>query len=182
MVKKLVSVLVALVLLASTSSANAALMAYLRIKGQKSGEVKGSITQKGREGMIGVIAVDHDIVSPRDAQSGLPTGQRMHKPLRITKELDQSTPILANMMATNENIPVLELRFWRPGVTGQEQQYYTVKLTNATISEIHTVMPNIRNADGARLEAYEEVAFTYQKIEWVWTEGGIVGSDSWTGR
>ncbi|HNC96714.1 MAG TPA: type VI secretion system tube protein Hcp, partial [Myxococcota bacterium] len=57
-----------------------ALQAYLTLKGQKSGEVKGSVTQKGREGKIGVIAVSHSIVSPRDPQSGLPTGQRQHKP------------------------------------------------------------------------------------------------------
>jgi len=34
------------------------------------------------------------IVSPRDAASGLPTGKRMHKPLVITKELDLALPSL----------------------------------------------------------------------------------------
>ena len=33
-----------------------ALNAYLKMKGQKSGEVKGSVTQKGREDTIMVIA------------------------------------------------------------------------------------------------------------------------------
>ena len=32
------------------------------------------------------IAVGNEIVSPRDAASGLPTGKRMHKPFLITKE------------------------------------------------------------------------------------------------
>ena len=179
MVKKLVSLLVALMVLVSTSSANAALVAYLKIKGQKSGDVKGSVTQKGREGSIGVIAVDHQVISPRDAASGLPTGKRMHKPFRITKEIDSSSPVLYRMMVTNENIVDVELRFWRPGATGVEQQYYTVKLTNASISEVHSVMPNVRVPELARLEPYEEVSFTYQKIEWTWTEGGITTIDSW---
>ena len=42
------------------------LMTYAFLVGQKSGQIKGSITQKGREGSIGVIAVAHSIVSPRD--------------------------------------------------------------------------------------------------------------------
>jgi type VI protein secretion system component Hcp len=39
------------------------------------------------------------IVSPRDAASGLPTGKRMHKPFVITKELDKSSPTLAESAA-----------------------------------------------------------------------------------
>ncbi|HZF48038.1 MAG TPA: type VI secretion system tube protein Hcp, partial [Polyangiaceae bacterium] len=57
-----------------------ALNAYLKLKGQTQGEIKGSVTQKGREGKIMVIAVSHEIMSPRDPASGLPTGKRMHKP------------------------------------------------------------------------------------------------------
>ena len=67
-----------------------ALNAYLKLKGQKQGEIKGSVTQKGREDKIMVIAVSHEIISPRDPASGLPTGKRMHKPFVITKELDKS--------------------------------------------------------------------------------------------
>ena len=26
---------------------------------------------------------------------------------------------------------------------------------------------------------YEEVAFTYQQIDWAWNDGGITASDSW---
>ena len=39
-----------------------------------------------------VISFEQEIVSPRDAASGLPTGRRMHKPFVITKELDRSSP------------------------------------------------------------------------------------------
>jgi len=41
------------------------------------------------------ISFEQEIVSPRDAASGLPTGKRMHKPFVIIKELDKSTPMLA---------------------------------------------------------------------------------------
>ena len=68
-----------------------ALNAYLKLKGQKQGEIKGSVTQKGRENTILVFAVDHSIVSPRDSASGQATGKRIHKPFKITKEVDKAS-------------------------------------------------------------------------------------------
>ena len=115
-----------------------ALNAYLTIKGSKQGSIKGSVTQKGREGQIAVYGFQHSIVSPRDPQSGLPTGKRMHKPIFITKELDKSTPLLMTALVTNENITDFTLRFFSPTInasagTGTEVQNYTIKLTNASI-------------------------------------------------
>jgi type VI secretion system secreted protein Hcp len=161
-----------------------ALNAYLKLKGQKQGEIKGSVTQKGREGKIAVIAVSHEIVSPRDAASGLPTGKRMHKPFVITKELDKSSPLLYNVLVHNENVPEWELQFWTPQLkaasgTGVEVQHYTVKLTNANIASIAFRMANNKHPDLMKFAEYEEVAFTYQKIEWIWVDGGITAIDDW---
>jgi type VI secretion system secreted protein Hcp len=155
------------------------LNAYLKLKGQKTGEIKGSVTQKGREGKIMVIAVSHEIISPRDPASGLPTGKRMHKPMLITKELDKATPLLYNVLINNENVTEWELQFWRPSATGAEQQHYTVKLTNGNIASIAQRMPNNKNPELMKYETYEEIAFTYQKIEWTWTDGGITAMDDW---
>jgi len=156
-----------------------ALNAYLKLKGQKTGEIKGSVTQKGREGKIMVIAVSHEIVSPRDPASGLPTGKRMHKPMVITKALDKATPLLYNVLTNNENIQEWQLQFWRPSATGAEQQHFTIKLTNANIASIAFRMPNNKHPDLMKFAEYEEIAFTYQKIEWTWTDGGITAMDDW---
>ncbi len=156
-----------------------ALNAYLQLKGKKQGAIKGSVTQKGREGMIMVIALSHEIVSPRDAASGLPTGKRQHKPFVITKELDKSSPLLYNALVNNESISSWELQFWQPSATGAEKQHYTIKLTNANISSIGFRMPNNKNPELMRYSEYEEVAFTYQKIEWTWKDGGITAMDDW---
>ena len=72
----------------------AMLSGFLTLTGQKQGQIKGSVTQKGREGTIEVIGLSHSILSPRDAASGLPSGKRMHKPLVITKELDIASPLI----------------------------------------------------------------------------------------
>lgn len=161
-----------------------ALNAYLTLKGQTQGEIKGSVVQKGREGKIMIIAVSHDVHSPRDLASGLPTGRRQHKPLVITKELDQSSPALYTALVNNEVLTKFELQFWTPKVTsrsggGLEQQHYTIILTNAQICDIKFAMLNNKNPELVRYAEYEEISFTYQKIEWVWQQGNKTASDDW---
>lgn len=164
----------------------AALMAYLTIKGQKQGTFMGGVTQKSREGKIGVIAVDHDIVSPRDTRSGLATGRRLHRPIKITVELDKASPLIYNALNSNENLSEVTLDFWTPqqkaGVgVGTEVQHFTIRLTNATISDVHFVMPNIRNPELMKNTETLEITFNYQKIEWIWKDGGITATDDWGG-
>lgn len=157
-----------------------ALNAFIRIKGQKQGVIKGSVSQKGREESIMVIAVSHEIVSPRDAATGLPTGKRQHKPFVITKEVDRSSPLLYQALVTNENLPECVIQFWQPSPpTGLDKQHYSIKLINANIVSIDFRMPNSKQPEFMKLAEYEEIAFTYQKIQWLWTDGGIISEDTW---
>lgn len=161
-----------------------ALNAYLRIKGQKQGEIKGSVTQKGRENSILVIAVDHSIFGSFDSVSGQASGKRTHQPFKITKEVDKSSVPLYSALVSNENLPEWKLEFWRPksagkGGSGVEIQYFTVKLTNARVVSIHLIKPNTQDPAHISFTDYEEVAFSYRKIEWIWTDGGITAMDDW---
>ena len=156
-----------------------ALNAYLTLKGQKQGKINGSVTQKGREGKILVIAARHEIISPRDEASGLATGRRIHKPFVITKEVDKSTPLLYNCLVNNENIVDWELQFYKADRTGAEKNYYTVRLINASVSDIQFTMDNIKDPNLVRFNEHESIAFTYQKIEWEITDGGLMAVDDW---
>ena len=49
------------------------------------------------------ISFMQEVVSPRDAASGLPTGKRMHKPFVITKELDKSSPMMIRESPTKQS-------------------------------------------------------------------------------
>ena len=153
---------------------------FLKVTGQKSGAITGSVTEKGKEGTIGVIAVDHAIVSPRDPASGLPTGKRMHSPLVIVTHIDKATPLLYNSLVTNENLPTVELDYWKTAQDGSESIYFKIKLTNANISSIKQTNQNSQDDPHVNLFGeYEEVSFTYQKIEWTWVDGGITAIDDW---
>jgi type VI secretion system secreted protein Hcp len=166
-----------------------ALNAYLSLSGQKQGQIKGSVTQKGREGKIMVIAAEHQVLSPRDAASGLAMGKRQHKPFVITKEIDLSSPRLYTALVSNETITDWELQFWAPkgigasaGAAGVEIMRYSVRLTQAAICDIRFHMLNNKNPELARYAEHEEVAFTYQKIEWTWVPTALTASDSLSTR
>ena len=156
-----------------------ALNAYMRVTGETQGAIKGSVTQKGREDSMMIIGFSHEVVSPRDAASGLPTGKRQHKPITITKELDKATPLLWSVLVHNENITDWEVRFWQPSKSGQEFQFYTVQLVNASIASIRTEMLNNKYPENMQHREREHIAFTYQKIIWTFEEGGITAEDDW---
>ena len=158
-----------------------ALNAYLTLKGQKQGEIHGGVTQKGRENSILVHGFDNQIIEPTDAASGLPTGKRLHKPLAIVKEVDQSSPKLWTALVTNENLTSWILKFWAADLihAGAEKQIYTVTLTNARIISIREFMSDNQDPAQAKLPLQEQVSFTHQKIEWVWMDPTIAASDDW---
>lgn len=160
-----------------------ALNAFLTIKGKRSGLIKGSVTIKGREDKILVIAASHQLSTPTSSASAMAVGRKIHSPFVITKELDRSSPLLYSALATNENITEWRLEFWGPSAkvagAGKEIQKYTVILTNARVSNIRFVMPNVKDPELVKFNEYEEVSFSYQKIEWIWTDGGISATDDW---
>lgn len=156
-----------------------ALNAYLTLTGETQGKVNGSVTQAGREDTMEVIGFNHEVVSPRDAASGLPTGKRQHKPIILTKSLDKATPLLMNILTNNENITEWTLRCWRPSRSGREEQYYTIELVNASIASIQIEQLNNKYPENMPHEVREHVAFTYQKIIWTWNDGGITAEDDW---
>jgi len=72
------------------------------------------------------------------------------------------------------------LKFWAPAAAAAtEQQIYTITLTNANIASIREYMPDNLDPNKAKLPLLEEIYFTYQKIQWVWTDGAITAQDDW---
>jgi type VI secretion system secreted protein Hcp len=157
-----------------------AISSYLTLTGQKLGLISGGVTQKGRAGTLEVIACNHEVISPRDAASGLPTGKRLHKPFEVTVAVDIATPLLYTALVNNENITKWELKFNKPEAQGTEQNYFTINLENANIASIQLRMLNNKNPELTRFETCVDVAFTYQKITWTINQPKtVVGMDDW---
>jgi type VI secretion system secreted protein Hcp len=148
--------------------------AYLVMRVQKQGDIKGGATEKGREGSIPLISVAYDVETPLDPASGLPTGKRVHKPIAVVKVIDQATPKLLQALVTDEVLTSVKVEFWRP-VPEVVSPYFIIALTNALTVGI-TLNPS---GDDASRE-YEQVQFTYQKITWTYPETGDSAEDDWT--
>jgi type VI secretion system secreted protein Hcp len=158
----------------------AALPAYVEIVGAIQGEILGSCTIEGREGNIVAYSFGHNIISPRDAASGLPTGKRQHSPLKILKEIDKSSPLLYQALVRNENLTRVKLKFYRiSDKTGLEELYFTIELLNASISSITPSFPTAFLSQNDSYRHMETIAFCYQKITWTWVDGGITAHDDW---
>ena len=160
-----------------------ALTAYLTLKGKIQGDIKGDVIQKGVEGQIAVYAANHQVMSAVGATPASPA-TKTHKPLLITKEVDRSTPLLYKALAQNEVMAEYTLRFYAPrkiGMpgTGPDYQHYTIKLVNARIASIESIMDNIKLDDIKHIPIMEEVAFTYESIEWKWMLTGATSTDTW---
>ncbi len=148
----------------------------MTVAGQSTGAIQG----EGPDGTIEALAFQHEIVSPRDAASGLPTGRRQHKPLTIVKPIDKSTPLLHKLLTNNENTQVT-LDFYRKNPqTGAQEKYYTITLTNASVSSIRDWKPNTRDLSADRAGDLQEISFTYQRIAWTYTKGGVTHEDDWS--
>jgi type VI secretion system secreted protein Hcp len=167
-----------------------ALDSSIRAVGSKQGAFKHVNPVKGRSGTSPVIEFTHSITAPRDAQSGLATGKRLHHPLSITKELDPSTINFIAALTTNETLSTVVINFYiasaaglaRPGASATEEKAaYTIELKNAVLSGYRVVQPNTRNPDPAvkNRNTWEVIDFTYQEITCTWNDGGLSTSDNW---
>ena len=147
--------------------------AYLTAQGRQQGTFKGDVTAKGREGAIALTTLAHELVSPRDPVSGLPTGILQHKPVTISKVIDQTSPNFLSAMVNNETLSSVRIEFWRPGAE-VSAPYFVVVLTNAGISDIAFTA----SSDGQ--SETEQIAFTYQTIVWTYPGTGAFVESAWS--
>ena len=113
-------------------------------------------------GKLTISALSHEIVSPRDPATGLPTGKRQHKPISVTMPLGSTTPKFLTALVTNENLTSVLIGLLRNGT-----QVATIRLTNASVSRF------VQTGQTVQFE------MTYQKITWTWVDGGITAEDDW---
>lgn len=152
---------------------------YLVLEGQNQGKIEGSIQVKGHEGKILVQAVNHTIEIPKSPQTGLPTGKRVHLPMTLTKAIDQASPKLFQALTSGEQMKEVTVEYYFANKMGLEEKYYTVKLSNAIVTNIRSWVPNCLDPNNQQMGHMEDVSFTYEKISWTFVSKGIEAEDSW---
>jgi type VI secretion system secreted protein Hcp len=153
---------------------------YITAQGQKQGTFKGDDAGKDK-GRIALTAFAMDVLSPRDASSGLPSGKRQYKPIMVRKEIGASSPQFLQAMATNEVLTSVLIEFLSSNAAGLATLDYRVELTNAIVSEfkqsIDTAAAGGPPIDTRRLE---EIQFVFQRITASDPPGKTAFSDDWT--
>lgn len=155
--------------LVASAPVGAAEPVYLTVRGQKQGDIKGDVTQRGREGSMEVLKLE--------LGSNGSGGARKWDSLKIMKRVDVATPNLLTAYFTNETLTNATLKLWRPAVNGVEEQYLTISLTNAQIVSDRIV--NDATTSATQAPAVEEIAFTFQKITVTYPSAGRSASDDW---
>lgn len=164
--------------LQSISAVSTNVQFYVYIEGDSQGIIQGCVSNPpSGAGTIQGYQYSHSLYNPT-TQQGQITGMRVHSPVVIVKEVDNSTPNLYQALVTAENLRDVIIRFYRNSTGGQLQNYYTVHLESATIISIREFMPNSLNP-ATYQPIMDEVAFIYRKITWIWEDTGVEFTDNW---
>jgi type VI secretion system secreted protein Hcp len=153
--------------------------AYMTVEGNNQGNIEGDCTQSGREKTHLVYDVKHTIEIPRDNLTGLPTGQRLHKPYTVTTHFSKGVPQLYQMCCTGEQGTV-EVKYFQIDDKGQEQHYFTIKLESAIIVNISHDKPMVFVPENKPYKDMVSVEFSYSKITWTQEVDGVTADDDWT--
>ena len=163
-------------------------MAYVTVEGATQGLITagantmdsiGNKFQQDHTDESSVLAFNHEIVVPRDVQSGQPTGQRMHQPAIMRKRYDKASALLYNALCSGERLTTITLKWYRTSMAGTMEHYFThvfhdALLVNMKAEMVHTADPNLSHFD------HEEILeFTYRQIDWTHEIAGTSGSDDW---
>ena len=177
--RKWMSVGLGAVLFLQTISASAALTAYLTVKGQKQGTLRGGSARE--TGATTVVSFAHDVMSPRDAASGLPTGKRMHKPISVTLEVGPSASPEWKEVATKATVlPQLTIALLTTPQPGKPATLYeTVTLKNAIVTKLQEGMTDTPASSSERTN-YLRLTIDYAELHTLVTHAdGKTETDTW---
>ncbi|MBZ5638486.1 MAG: type VI secretion system tube protein Hcp [Acidobacteriia bacterium] len=153
---------------------------YVTIEGTKQGKFKGESSRDAHKDKIEGLAFEWKVQSPRDIATGQASGKRQHLPIKITKEWGAASPQILQALCSNEVMKNILFEFIRTTPEGAEEIHHTIKLLNATISEVHPFIEMTKHEERTDVHELEEVSFTYQRVEVENKTGKTMAVDDWT--
>jgi type VI secretion system secreted protein Hcp len=136
-----------------------------------------------RENSIECLSFEDSVRTAREASSGMASGERTYEPVRITKRIDKSSPLLAKSLCNNEVIEAI-FKFYRPNPAGDgtTEQHFTLEIHEGRIASITRVSPDVIDPASANAPPTEEVTFVFGYIRWCYEPDGIEHIDHWSQR
>jgi len=155
---------------------------YLEANGTKV-DGDSTILSMDRENSIECLSFSDSVRTAREASSGMASGERTYEPIRITKRIDKSSPLLAKALCNNETIEAI-FKFYRPSPAGDgtTEQHFTVEIKEARIASVMRVSPDVIDPAAATAPPTEEITFVFGYIRWSYEPDGIEHIDHWSQR
>ncbi len=155
---------------------------FLKINGNA---IKGESTQTslGRQDSIECIRYEASVTSAREAATNMVTARRQFSPLKITKRIDRSSPLLLKALSDNAKVEGV-FKFYRPNPSGDgtTEQFYTIEIKEGNVASVKELVPETIAAATAGEPPQEEITFVFKTITWTYTNGGVTHTDSWAGN
>lgn len=156
---------------------------YMRVTGKHQGlisagcsdvESLGNKCQIAHKDEIMVLAYSHNMITGTDG--GFSGSRGKHLPIMITKNIDKSSPLLANALHECEEVECT-IFFYITSPAGGQDKYYKVQLRGARIAQINLQVPHAIHMNDA--EPQEMVSIRYREITWTHTQAGTCAFSTW---
>lgn len=152
---------------------------YMTITGKNQGLISagcssqesiGNKCQVGHKDEIMVLSYSHNMANIGNINKST------HNPIIITKNIDKSSPLLAQALANRELISCA-ISFYRVSRLGVQEKFYTVEISGGMIADLTVDMPHVVSHNDA--EPQEHLAIRYRDIAWIHHLAGTTGYSSW---
>lgn len=142
-------------------------------------ESVGNVYVEGHEDEMLVQSIGHEVTVPTDAQSGQPSGQRVHKPFKFTVALNKAVPLMYNALASGELLPRVELKWYRTSMEGKQEHFFSTIIEDAIIVNMDLDMPHCLDQEKVNYTQLLDVSLSYRKMTWEHVVSGTSGADDW---
>lgn len=152
---------------------------YLTVTGNKQGLISrgastidsiGNKYQKGHEDEILIFEVSSNISMHQNVS---------FQPLEIRKPIDKSSPLFSQALTNNE-ILTCDFAFYRTALNGGMELYYKIKLTEASLVNLHCFYPNSVTHNDSQPE--ESISMRFKSITWEHVMAGTSTYSIWDDR
>ncbi|GFM79659.1 hypothetical protein PSCICN_03510 [Pseudomonas cichorii] len=155
---------------------------YMTIKGDTQGLMSegcsdeksiGNKCQKGHLNEIMVLSFAHQMSNVGNIKHAT------HRPIIIVKNVDKSSPLLAQALANREPVDCM-IDFYRTSPKGLQEKFYSIEIKGGLISELMLDIPHAILQNGA--EAQEHISIRYSEIIWTHHSARTRGHAFWGGE
>lgn len=132
---------------------------YVKLTGQKQGDIAGDSTARGHEHWLVGTAFEYEVSVPKDPATGLGTGKRRHGPVTVTVPWSSASPLLFQATVTNEALTKVVFEFPAISADGAEIVVERITLVDASVSFFRHAVDPAAAPGGA-----DRISFTFRKI------------------